>query len=290
VLLKAQGYTEGTVAARIAALGKDPANLYANTDEAKVQLIADLNVKMAEMAAMLPKAFGRLPRASVEIKRVPPETQAGAPQGYYNPPSLDGKRPGIYWINLTDTANWPRSSLPSLTYHEAAPGHHLQISLQQESAAAPKLMNLMGFSSYVEGWGLYAEQLADEMGAYANDPLGQVGYYQSLLFRAVRLVVDTGIHSKGWSREQAIRYMIDNTGRAEGAATSEIERYCSWPGQACAYKVGHNEWVRLREKARATLGDRFDIRSFHDTALAGGGMPLTVLERVVDNWVATQKV
>lgn len=287
-LLKAQGFTQGTVGERMAALIANPANVYPNTDEAKVELIAHLNIQMEAMQARLPRIFGRLPKAGVEIKRVPPEIQAGAGQGYYNAPSLDGTRPGIYWINLTDTANWPKFGLPTLTYHEASPGHHLQIALQQESAAAPKLMNLLGFSSYMEGWGLYAEQLADEMGAYDSDPLGRVGFYQSLLFRAVRLVVDTGIHSKGWSREQAIRYFIDNTGRAEGGATSEIERYCTFPGQACAYKVGHNEWVRLREKARATLGDRFDIRGFHDAALAGGGMPLTVLERVINNWVSTQ--
>lgn len=288
-LLKAQGYSQGTVGERMAALTANPANLYPNTDEAKVELITHLNDQMAAMKTLLPKAFGRLPKADVVIKRVPPEIQAGASQGYYNSPSLDGTRPGIYWINLTDTANWPKFGLPTLTYHEAMPGHHLQIALQQESAAAPKLMNLLFFSAFSEGWGLYAEQLADELGTYDNDPLGKIGFYQSLLFRAVRLVVDTGIHSKGWSREQAIRYFLDKTGRAEGAATSEVDRYCAWPGQACAYKVGHNEWVRLREKARGTLGDRFDIRSFHDTALAGGSMPLTVLERVVDNWVSVQK-
>ncbi|PZQ57499.1 MAG: DUF885 domain-containing protein [Novosphingobium pentaromativorans] len=288
-LLKSQGYSQGTVGERMAALVANPANVYPNTDEAKVELIAHLNEQMAAMQALLPKAFGRLPKSSVEIKRVPPEIQEGASQGYYNSPSLDGSRPGIYWINLTDTANWPKFGLPTLTYHEAIPGHHLQIALQQESAAAPKLMNLIFFSSYGEGWGLYAEQLADELGAYDNDPLGRVGFYQSLLFRAVRLVVDTGIHFKGWSREQAIRYFIENTGRAEGGATSEVERYCSWPGQACAYKVGHNEWVRLREKARKTLGPRFDLRGFHDMALAGGGMPLTVLERVVDNWILAHK-
>jgi uncharacterized protein (DUF885 family) len=288
-MLKKQGMSQGTVGERMASLIANPANVYPNTDAAKVELVAHLNEQMAAMQALLPKAFGRLPKSGVQIKRVPPEIQEGASQGYYNSPSLDGTRPGIYWINLTDTANWPKFGLPTLTYHEAIPGHHLQIALQQESPAAPKLMNLMFFSSYAEGWGLYAEQLADELGAYDNDALGRVGFYQSLLFRAVRLVVDTGIHSKGWSREQAIRYFIDNTGRAEGGATSEVERYCSWPGQACAYKVGHNEWVRLREKARTALGSRFDIRGFHDTALAGGGMPLTVLERVVDNWVSAQK-
>ncbi|WP_369062014.1 DUF885 family protein [Caulobacter sp. 73W] len=288
-LLKAQGMTQGTVAERIKGLSALPGQVYPNTDAAKVELIAQLNKQMADMQGRLPKAFGRLPKSIVEIKRVPPEIQEGASQGYYNSPSLDGTRPGIYWINLTDTANWPVYGLPTLTYHEASPGHHLQIALQQESAAAPKLMNTLFFSSYAEGWGLYAEQLADELGAYDSNPLGRVGFLQSLLFRAVRLVVDTGIHSKGWSREQAIAYMIEQTGRAQGAATSEIERYCAWPGQACAYKVGHNEWVRLREKAKTALGARFDIRSFHDTALAGGGVPLTVLERVVDNWIAAQR-
>lgn len=288
VLLKAQGLTQGSVAERIKALGDDPKYVYANTDAGKAELIAKLNAQMADMQARLPDAFGRLPKAKVEIKRVPPEIEAGAPMGYYNSPSLDGTRPGIYWINLKDTAEWPSWTLPTLTYHEATPGHHLQISLQQESESAPLLMNLLGFSSYVEGWGLYAEQLADELGAYENDPVGQIGYLQSLMFRAARLVVDTGIHSKGWSREQGIRYMMEAYGDQEGAATSEVERYCGWPGQACAYKVGHNEWVRLREKAKTTLGSRFDIKGFHETALAAGGVPLSVLERIVDGWVATQ--
>jgi len=288
VLLKAQGLTQGSVAERIKALGDDPKYVYANTDAGKAELIAKLNAQMADMQARLPNAFGRLPKAKVDIKRVPPEIEAGAPMGYYNSPSLDGTRPGIYWINLKDTAEWPSWTLPTLTYHEATPGHHLQISLQQESESAPLLMNLLGFSSYVEGWGLYAEQLADELGAYENDPVGQIGYLQSLMFRAARLVVDTGIHSKGWSREEGIRYMMEAYGDQEGAATSEVERYCGWPGQACAYKVGHNEWVRLREKAKTILGPKFDIKGFHDTALAAGGVPLSVLERIVDGWVATQ--
>ncbi|MBD3838405.1 DUF885 domain-containing protein, partial [Brevundimonas sp.] len=287
-LLKAQGLTQGAVAERIRALGQDPKYVYPNTDAGKAELIEKLNAQMADMQARLPGAFGRLPKASVQIKRVPPAVEAGAPMGYYNSPSLDGSRPGIYWINLKDTAEWPSWTLPTLTYHEAAPGHHLQISLQQESEAAPKYMNLLGFSSYVEGWGLYAEQLADELGAYENDPIGQIGYVQSLMFRAARLVVDTGIHSKGWSREQGIQYMMEAYGDQEGAAVSEVERYCGWPGQACAYKVGHNEWVRLREKAKTSLGAKFDLKGFHDTALAAGGVPLSVLERIVDGWIATQ--
>ena len=287
-LLKAQGLTQGSVAQRIKALGDDPKYVYPDTDAGKAQLIDKLNQQMAAMQARLPNAFGRLPKATVQIKRVPPEIEAGASMGYYNPPSLDGTRPGIYWINLKDTSEWPSWTLPTLTYHEATPGHHLQISLQQESGEAPMLMNLVFFSSYVEGWGLYAEQLADELGAYEDDPVGRIGYLQSLMFRSARLVVDTGIHSKGWSREEGIRYMMEAYGDQEGAATSEVERYCGWPGQACAYKVGHNEWVRLREKARTALGDRFDLKGFHDTALSAGGVPLSVLERIVDGWVAAK--
>ncbi len=287
-LLAAQGMTRGSVAERIAAMARDPRHIAPNTDAAKDALIGRLNDQMQAMQSRLPKAFGRLPRATAEIKRVPPSIEQGAPLGYYNSPSLDGTRPGIYWINLKDTADWPEWTLPTLTYHEASPGHHLQIALQQESPSAPMLMNLLFFSAFSEGWGLYAEQLADELGAYEDDPAGQIGYLQSLMFRSARLVVDTGIHHLGWSREDGIRYMVENYGDTEGGATSEVERYCSWPGQACAYKVGHNEWIRLREKARTQLGARFDIKDFHDTTLAVGSVPLSVLERVVDGWIASK--
>jgi uncharacterized protein (DUF885 family) len=287
-LLKAQGMTQGSVGERIAAMGKDPRYIYPNTDAGKAEMVARLNEQMAAVQDRLPQAFGRLPKARAEVQRVPPAIEQGAPMGYYNAPSLDGSRPGIYWINLKDTADWPSWTLPTLTYHEASPGHHLQIALQQESPSAPMLMNLVFFSAYAEGWGLYAEQLADELGAYEDDAAGQIGYLQSLMFRSARLVVDTGIHHLGWSREDGIRYMMESYGDTEGSATSEVERYCGWPGQACAYKVGHNEWVRLREKAKAALRARFDIRGFHDTALAAGGVPLSVLERVVDGWIARQ--
>lgn len=289
VLLKAQGLTQGSVGDRIAALGKMPEHLYDNTDEAKEQLLRDLNDQMADMARRLPQYFGRIPTSTVEIRRVPKFIEAGAPGGYYNAPTLDGSRPGAYYINLRDTAEWPRFQLPTLTYHEASPGHHHQIALQQEKPGTPLLMKVLGFSAYSEGWALYSEQLADEMGVYEGNPVGQIGYLQSLMFRATRLVVDSGMHAKRWSRERAIDFMRDALGDAESAVTTEIERYCVWPGQACSYKLGHNKWVELREASKAALGDRFDIRAFHDIGLGTGGVPLTVLDKVMTEWTATQK-
>jgi uncharacterized protein (DUF885 family) len=220
------------------------------------------------------------------VKRVPKEIEAGAPGGYYNGAALDGSRPGAYYINLRDTAEWPKWTLPTLTYHEAIPGHHLQIALQQENADSPMLMKILGFSAYSEGWALYSEQLADEMGVYENDTWGKIGYLQSLMFRASRLVVDSGMHYKRWSREQAIQSMRAATGDQESSVTTEIERYCVWPGQACSYKVGHTAWVRLREQAKSELGARFSIKGFHDAGLNAGGVPMTVLERVIADWKA----
>ncbi|WP_447908867.1 DUF885 domain-containing protein [Brevundimonas bullata] len=283
-LLKAQGMTQGSVGERIGALGQEPRFVYPNTDEAKDELIKELNVQMVAMQARMPDYFGRLPKSPCDIKRVPKAIEAGAPGGYYQSPALDGSRPGAYYINLRDTAEWPKWTLPTLTYHEAVPGHHFQIALQQEQPDTPLLMKVMGFSAYSEGWGLYAEQLADEIGAYENDPFGQIGYLQSLMFRAARLVVDSGLHHKRWSREQGIRYMVDTLGDQESSVATEVERYCVWPGQASSYKVGHTTWVRLREDAKRRLGDRFDIKGFHDTGLNLGGVPLTVLERTMNAW------
>jgi len=283
-LLKAQGLTQGSVGERIAALGKAPRFVYPNTDEAKDELIKELNVQMVAMQARMPEYFGRLPKSPCDIKRVPAAIEAGARGGYYQSPALDGSRPGAYYINLRDTAEWPKWTLPTLTYHEAVPGHHFQIALQQEKPDTPLLMKVMGFSAYSEGWGLYAEQLADEIGAYENDPFGQIGYLQSLMFRAARLVVDSGLHHKRWSREQGIRYMVDTLGDQESSIATEVERYCVWPGQASSYKVGHTTWLKLREDAKKRLGSRFDIKGFHDTGLNLGGVPLTVLERTMNAW------
>ena len=285
VILKKQGMTKGSVGQRIGALFKDKRYWYPNTDAGKARLIEDLNGQVRAMQARLPGYFGTLPKAPVEIRRVPAFIEAGAPGGYYNNPSLDGSRPGIYWINLRNTAEVPRWTLPTLTYHEAIPGHHLQLSLQQE-ADLPMIRRAAFYSAYGEGWALYAEELAREMGVYADDPLGEIGFLQAALFRAARLVVDTGLHAKRWSREQAIQTMSSIDGEPGSSSATEVERYCVWPGQACSYMVGKLTWLRLRDKARAALGAKFDIRRFHDAALLSGNMPLTALEPVVDAFIA----
>lgn len=278
-ILKAQGLTRGTVGERLAQLNVRPDQLYPNTDEGRAQLIRDLNTSHEAMYKRLPKAFATLPTQPLEIRRVPVEIQDGASNGYYNRASLDGSRPAIYFINLKDTGDWPKYSLPALTYHEGVPGHHLQISLAQESKDIPMIRKVGGFGAYSEGWALYAEQLADEAGAYADD-LERAGYLQSFLFRAARLVVDTGIHTKKWDRAKATDYLVRTTGFAQPRSQREIERYCTQMGQACSYKVGHMAWTRLRAEAEKAKGKSFDLKAFHEV-LKEGAMPLTILERRV---------
>ncbi|WP_174241401.1 DUF885 family protein [Caulobacter sp. S45] len=283
-ILKSRGMSQGTVGERLRALYDDPQYRYPNTDEGKVKLIADLNVKVSEVQAKLPQWFKTLPKAKLDIRRVPKATEAGAPGGYYQNGSLDGSRPGAYYINLRDTAETPSWVLPTLTFHEGIPGHHLQLSLAQE-ATLPTIRKIQFFSGYGEGWALYAENLAVEMGMYADDPLGHVGQLHDAMFRAVRLVVDTGLHSQGWSREKAIRYAVDALGDQDATLTTEVERYCVWPGQACSYMLGKLEWLRLRQKAKDAMGDRFDIHTFHDAGLLSGAMPLAVLDRRIETYI-----
>ena len=278
-LLKAAGFTKGTVGERLAALNADPAQLYPDSDEGRAALLASLNANVKEMMGRLPQAFATIPDQPLEIRRVPIEIQDGAPNGYYNSASLDGSRPAIYWINLKSTHDWPKYSLPALTYHEGVPGHHLQISLTQKSKDIPMLRKISFYNSYLEGWALYAEQLSDEIGGY--DGIERAGYLQSFLFRATRLVVDTGLNSKGWSREKAVDYMTSTTGFPRPRVQREVERYCASIGQACSYKIGHLAWLRAREKAKAMLGAKFDIREFHEV-LKDGAMPLSILERQVE--------
>ena len=283
---RAMGMTQGTVGERMAALAKNPKYVYENTDAAKEKLLEDLNAQIRVVQSRLPDWFGVLPKTPVVVRRVPKEIEAGAPGGYYQRPTLDGSRPGAYYINLRDTAEWPSWSLPTLTYHEAIPGHHLQIAIQMETEGLPRLRKVGGFSAFSEGWALYSELLATEMGMYETDAVGYIGYLQSALFRAIRLVVDTGMHAKRWSREEAIRYFVATNGDQESSATTEIERYCVWPGQALSYMTGKIQWVRLREQMKAQLGPKFDIKAFHDRGLTAGPVPLAVLETVYKEWVA----
>ncbi|MFC3068941.1 DUF885 domain-containing protein [Phenylobacterium soli] len=289
VLMRKAGYAKGSVGERYRAMAKDPKQLYPNTDAGKEQLLKALNDKVKVVQAKLPGYFGQLPKAPLEIRRVPKAIEAGAPGGYYYSPSLDGKRPGIYWINLRDTAENPAWSLPTLTYHEGIPGHHLQLSLNNEAGDLPLIRKVIGFSGYSEGWALYAENLAVEMGMYDHDVLGHIGMIHDAMFRAVRLVVDSGMHHKRWSREQAVKYMVDNIGDNEATAVTEIERYCVWPGQASSYMVGKITWLNARERAKKALGPKFDIKKFHDAGLLAGGVPLTVLDRVIDDYVASTR-
>ncbi len=288
-LLKAQGFTDGTVGSRLKAIASDSKYLYPNTDAGKDKMLADLNAKVAVVQAKLPGYFAHLPKSTVEIRRVPKNTEAGAPGGYYQPGSLDGSRAGAYYINLRDTAELPSWGLSTLTYHEAIPGHHLQLSLSNETPGLPLIRKMLFFSGYGEGWALYAEQLAIEMGLYDNDALGRIGQLQAALFRAVRLVVDSGMHAKSWSREKAIAYYIDTLGETESATITEIERYCVWPGQACSYMLGKLAWLKARDRAKQALGAKFDLKAFHDAGLLSGALPLTVLAAVIDNYVAGVK-
>jgi uncharacterized protein (DUF885 family) len=289
-LLKSQGFTQGTVGERMSALTRDPRFLYPNTDAGRADLIAYLNGAIAAIRPHMTELSKLGLKAAVQVKRVPPDIEAGAGLGYMNFASLDGTRPAIYYVNLADTGNWPRYTLTSLTMHEAIPGHAWQGAyLSERQNEIHKISSLIGFNAFVEGWALYAEQLADEVGMYKDDALGRLGYFQAQRFRAARLVIDSGIHDKRWSREKAIEWMVGATGRSTGAITSEVDRYFVTPGQACGYKVGHTEIVRLREKAKAALGPKFDIRDYNDAVVSTGGTPLTVLESVIDRYVAGMK-
>jgi uncharacterized protein (DUF885 family) len=275
ILAKA-GYTKGTVGERLSALNRAPDQLYPDTDAGRADLIASLNAGIAAMAKKLPQAFANYPSELLEIRRVPVEIQDGASNGYYYSASLDGSRPAIYWINLKSVGDWPRYSLPSLTYHEGIPGHHLQGGYAQKGGALPLYLKDYFISAHGEGWALYAEQLADELGGYT--PLERAGYLQSQLFRAARLVVDTGIHHHHWSREKATAYLVETTGFAQPRSQREVERYCVLIGQACSYKMGHNAWVHARKKAQDDLGDKFSLPWFH-AILEEGTMPLFMLEK-----------
>jgi uncharacterized protein (DUF885 family) len=278
-ILKAQGMSQGSVGERLVELNKRPDQLFPNTDPGREALLEALRGQIVAITKRLPEQFAFIPKAPVEVRRVPEAIQAGSPGGYYQSASLDGTRPAIYFINLRDTFDRPKFGLATLSYHEAMPGHHLQIMSALESDDIPLIRRRGFYSGYSEGWALYSEQLADEMGMYEGDPLGQVGYLQSLLFRATRLVVDSGMHVKRWSREKATDYLIGITGIARGRSQGEIDRYTVWPGQACSYKIGHTVWAELRDEAKRKAGAKWDPKAFH-SVLMKGAMPLTVLQKV----------
>ena len=283
-VFKSQGMTQGTSGQRLKALYADQRFVAPNTEAGKTKLIADANARIQKIQAQLPRFFGVLPKATVEVRRILPAQELSA-STHYQPASLDGTRPGVYWLNLRDTAETPVWDLWTTTYHEAIPGHHLQISIQNE-ADLPMARKLLGFGAYVEGWALYAEQLAaDEMDMYAGDPFGRIGYLHDAQLRAVRLVLDTGMHDRRWTREQSIRYFVDHLGDPETAAVSEVERYATGPGQACDYMLGKLTWLKARAAAKARLGARFDIHRFHDAGLTSGALPLSVLEQVLGAYV-----
>ena len=278
-LLKAQGYTTGTIRERLNAIEALPGQVFPNTDSGRVALIAYLNDRLAAIRPKLPQVFARMPTLPYEIRRVPPEIEGGAPGGSAQRGLPDGSRPGIFYINLRDTSEWPRYTLPTLAFHEGAPGHLFEGALSLENGDLPIYRQTGSATAYSEGWGLYSEQIADELGMYTDDPLGKIGYLGSYAFRASRLVVDTGLHTMGWSREKAIDYMVENSSNSRSASQTEVDRYIVYPGQACAYMVGQVAISRLRRDAERARD--FDVKRFHALILDGGRMPLEVLERRV---------
>jgi uncharacterized protein (DUF885 family) len=285
-ILKSVGYTTGSVGERMTALAKDPRYQFSEGDKGRAEILAFIDEKVTWIRAQLPRAFNTQVNPNMEVKRLPPEEEPGAPTAYGGAGSIDGKIPGRYWINLRTTELHSKFSLADLTFHESIPGHILQ---GEYTRKAPLIRQLLAFNAYSEGWALYAQQLADELGAYADDPVGKVGYLQALAFRACRLVVDTGIHAKKWTREHGVRFFVEVNGSNPMEVASEVDRYCSWPGQACGYKVGHSEINRQRERARAALGPRYDFKAFNDTLVLGGNVPLDVLAKNVDEYLRTAK-
>jgi uncharacterized protein (DUF885 family) len=288
-LLKAQGLADGTVAERMQALAKDPRYLLPNDDAGRAQALARFQAILDDINQRMPESFRTVPKTHLVVERESIAAEKGAAGAHYEPAAMDGSRPGRFVVSLRDLAELPTFGMKTLAYHEGIPGHHFQIATAQNLKDVPLIRQQTLYAAYAEGWALYAERLAAELGLYRDDPTGDLGRLQAELFRAVRLVVDTGMHADGWSREQAIQYMVETTGLHEAEVTSEIERYMGLPGQACAYKVGQLKILALRDKAKAALGDRFDLKAFHAVVLEDGAVPLTMLERFVDEWIAREK-
>ncbi|XLZ72105.1 DUF885 domain-containing protein [Massilia sp. SR12] len=287
-LLAEQGLEQGSVGERMQSLMRDPRYRFPDTEEGRKAMLAEYRAIMKEAEEKLSSAFLDHPKTAIEVRPAPSQSTATAPSAYYIAGALDGTRPGVFYANMRSMNDIPRFGMRSTVFHEVIPGHHFQISLAQEMQGVPFFRRIISFSAYQEGWGLYAERLASEMGL-TPQPLDQLGRLRDEMMRAVRLVVDTGIHYKRWSREEAIDYMVEHTGMAPKEASAEVERYFVSPGQALAYKVGQLTILGLREHARRELGDKFDLKQFHHEILGHGALPMTVLERVVEDWIAKRQ-
>ena len=287
-ILISQGYTDTTKALGevIQSLNKEERFLFPDNNQGRKMILDEYNRILDEISAGLDDAFDVRPEAGLEVRRVPEFKEEGSAGAYYNRPAMDGSRGGIFYANLRDVHETVKFGMKTLAYHEGIPGHHFQIAIQAELDGVPVFRTIGLFTAYIEGWALYAERLAWELGFYDNDPFGNLGRLQAEMFRAVRLVVDTGIHFKKWTREEAIEYMVANTGMTTSEVTTEIERYIVMPGQACAYKIGMLKILELREKAKKELGDKFELKDFHNVVLKNGAVPLNILEEIVEDYIS----
>jgi uncharacterized protein (DUF885 family) len=285
-ILRSIGYAQGSVGERMKQLAKDPRYKFSEGDKGRAEIMAFIQERLKLIRAQLPRAFHTMVKGNLEVRRLPPAEEPGAPGAYGGAGSIDGKIPGKFWINLLTTDLHRKYDLPDLAAHEAIPGHVWQ---GEYANKLPLIRTMLAFNAYSEGWALYAEQLVDELGVYDDFPEGRLGYLQSLAFRAARLVVDTGLHAKRWTRQQGVDYFVNVNGSNPGEVASEVDRYCSWPGQACGYKVGHTTINRLRDKAKVKLGQKFDLRFFDDAVVLGGNVPMDVLAKNVDDYVARTK-
>lgn len=282
-ILRELGYTSGTVGARMNELGSDPRFMFAEGDPGRAEIMSFIEDRIAWIKSQMPRAFNTLVDPNLEVRRIPPAEELGAPGAYGGAGSKDGTIPGRMWINLRTTDLHRKYDLADLVYHETIPGHVWE---GEYSNSLPLIRSILAFNAFSEGWALYGEQLADELGAYEDYTVGRLGYLQSLAFRACRMVVDTGLHSKGWSRQKAVDFFVIQNGSKVEEVASEVDRYCSWPGQACGYKVGHSEIVRQRGLAQAALGNRYDLKAFDDAVVLGGNAPLDVMAKNVARYIA----
>jgi uncharacterized protein (DUF885 family) len=285
-ILKSLGYTQGSVGARMQALAKDPRYKFSEGDKGRAEIMAYIQERIGMIRAVLPRAFNTMVPGHLEVRRMSPESEPGAPGAYGGPGSIDGKIPGKFWINLRSTDLHSKYSLPDLAAHEAIPGHVWQ---GEYANKLPMIRTLLSFNAYSEGWALYAEQLVDELGIYDDFPAGRLGYLQSIAFRCCRLVVDSGLHAKRWTRQQGVDFFVNVNGSNPLEVASEVDRYCSWPGQACGYKVGHSTINHLRDKSKSELGSKYDLRAFDDAVVLGGNLPMDVLAKNVDDYIARTK-